>query len=83
MTLVLQGPSNVADYSAVDAYDMRGFYFGNWNPGTKLIPVVGGFVGERLRHELTWERLCNTRGKPAGNIGLDLKNENFNNSFKG
>ena len=25
MTLVLQGPSNVADYAAVDAYDMRVF----------------------------------------------------------
>ena len=44
---------------------------------------VSGFVPERLRKDMTWNRLANVQGKEGENIGMDLLNEFLNNEFKG
>ena len=51
--------------------------------GHQLLANVSGFQGARIRHNLTWERVVNLKGHPAGNIGLDLLNEFMVNDFKG
>ena len=50
---------------------------------TIYVPDVGGFQPENIREDLIWNRLANLKGRPGGNIGLDLVNEFLNNDFKG
>ena len=38
---------------------------------------------DKLKHNLIWGRVCNTKGRSHGNIGLDLVNEHLNLDFKG
>ena len=44
---------------------------------------VSGFLPERLREDMTWNRVANIHGIQGKNIGLDLLNEFINNEFKG
>ena len=44
---------------------------------------AGGFHGERMKNEVTWNRVANLKGKPGANLGLDLVNQFLNNDFKG
>ena len=58
------------------------------HPKTHCLPLkyvldVGGFQPENIREDLVWNRLANLKGRPGGNIGLDLVNEFLNNDFKG
>ena len=48
-----------------------------------LTSDVGGYQPQNTREDLVWNRLCNMKGCPGGNIGLDLANEFLNNDFKG
>ena len=41
------------------------------------------FLPQRLRHDMTWNRVANVQGKQGGNIGMDLLNEFLSNEFKG
>ncbi|XP_035687479.1 uncharacterized protein LOC118423433 [Branchiostoma floridae] len=50
--------------------------------GHQMLTGIGGFLPERLRHDLTWNRVANLKGGPGSNIGLDLVNEFLNNDFK-
>ena len=45
--------------------------------------AVGGYETELVSFNITWSRLCNTKGRARGNVGLDLVNEHLNNDFKG
>ena len=44
---------------------------------------IGGYATDKMIHNLIWGRVCNTKGRIHGNIGLDLVNEHFNLDFKG
>ena len=48
-----------------------------------MLLETSGFLCERLKQDLTWNRVANLSGRPGGNIGLDLVNEFLNNNFKG
>ena len=44
---------------------------------------VAGFAPEVIRKNYIWNRVANIKGKPHGNVGLDLVNEHLNLDFKG
>ena len=48
-----------------------------------ILSAVGGYEMERVGLNITWNRLCNTKGHARGNVSLDLANEHLNNDFKG
>ncbi|XP_038069432.1 uncharacterized protein LOC119738598 [Patiria miniata] len=48
----------------------------------QFLTGVSGFLPERLRHDITWNRVANVHGMEGENIGLDLLNKFLNNEFK-
>ncbi|XP_038047575.1 uncharacterized protein LOC119721568 [Patiria miniata] len=52
------------------------------NIAQQFLTGVSGFLSERLRHDMTWNRVANVHGKEGANIGMDLLNEFLNNEFK-
>lgn len=50
--------------------------------GHKLLADVQGWLPQRLRNELIWNRTANLQGKKGHNIALDLVNEFLNKDFK-
>jgi hypothetical protein len=47
------------------------------------ISGVAGFYNERVRHEMTWNRVANINGNFGKNIPHDLLNDYINGDFKG
>ena len=45
--------------------------------------AINGWIEPRLGQEMVHCRTVNTRGGLGKNLALDLKNEYFNNEFKG
>ena len=50
---------------------------------TYVFAGVRGFYPERIRKEITWNRVANLAGGAGNNLELDLINEFLNKEFKG
>ena len=44
---------------------------------------IGGFAPERIRMDLTWNRVCNSTGMSGVSVGFYLGNQHINLDIKG